>query len=116
MNRHNKTCYELFSYRKHGLLKLHLLRCPCTALSKERVPKMEPKVVKCFFLGFYANSLDKRVSIVLLELLAYHVDFNVHGVLPTGKGPNWVFDYKRQFESFDVYPDVSTCALEKVIS
>lgn len=43
------------------------------------------------------------------------MDFNVHATPPTGKGPDWDFDYKHLFEYFNVFPYVSTGDLVRTI-
>ncbi|KAK1415093.1 hypothetical protein QVD17_30864 [Tagetes erecta] len=78
---------------------------------------MELKAAECFFFGYSANSPDKRVfnrAAGIIEL-ACHVDINVFTTPPIEKGPDWVFDYKHLFESFNVFSDVSMGELETII-
>ncbi|KAD6796258.1 hypothetical protein E3N88_07154 [Mikania micrantha] len=105
VKRHNKTCYELLQNRKPNLEHLEPFGAPCTMLKKDA--KFNSKVEEGFFLGYSLPNkrvFNKRTGVVELW---YNVDVQRHTPIPEGKGPNWLFDYDKPFESFNLSPNVT---------
>ncbi|KAD5318063.1 hypothetical protein E3N88_18009 [Mikania micrantha] len=105
VKRHNKTCYELLQNRKPNLEHLEPFGAPCTMLKKDA--KFNSKVEEGFFLGYNLPNkrvFNKRTGVVELW---YNVDVQRHTPIPKGKGPNWLFDYDKLFESFNLSPNVT---------
>ena len=104
VKRHNKTCYELLQNRKPNMEHLEPFGAPCTMLKKDA--KFNSKV-KGFFLGYSLPNkrvFNKRTGVVELW---YNVDVQRHTPIPEGKGPNWLFNYDKLFESFNLSPNVT---------
>ncbi|KAD6454380.1 hypothetical protein E3N88_09086 [Mikania micrantha] len=105
VKRHKKTCYELLQNRKPNLKHLEPFGAPCTMLKKDA--KFNSKVEEGFFLGYSLPNkrvFNKRTGVVELW---YNVDVQRHTPIPEGKGPNWLFDYDKLFESFNLSPTVT---------
>ncbi|KAD4180452.1 hypothetical protein E3N88_29043 [Mikania micrantha] len=105
VKRHNKTCYELLQNRKPNLEHLEPFGASCTMLKKDA--KFNSKVEEGFFLGYSLPNkcvFNKRTGVVELW---YNVDVQRHTPIPEGKGPNWLFDYDKLFESFNLSPTVT---------
>ncbi|KAD4585787.1 hypothetical protein E3N88_23388 [Mikania micrantha] len=105
VKRHKKTCYELLQNRKPNLEHLEPFGAPCTMLKKDA--KFNSKVEEGFFLGYSLPNkrvFNKRTGVVELW---YNVDVQRHTPIPEGKGPNWLFDYDKLFESFNLSPTVT---------
>ncbi|KAD3067039.1 hypothetical protein E3N88_34919 [Mikania micrantha] len=99
------TCYELLQNRKPNLEHLEPFGAPCTMLKKDA--KFNSKVEKGFFLGYSLPNkrvFNKRTGVVELW---YNVDVQRHTPIPEGKGTNWLFDYDKLFESFNLSPNVT---------
>ncbi|KAI3819674.1 hypothetical protein L1987_13521 [Smallanthus sonchifolius] len=110
VKRHNKTCYELLNNRKPNLDYLLPFGNSCTLLKTRNVStKFSEKAIEGVFLGYVANSLNKRVynkETRQVEEL-FHIDCSNRSVTQKEVGPEWAFDYDSLFKSFNFAPDLS---------
>ncbi|KAI3733240.1 hypothetical protein L1987_64460 [Smallanthus sonchifolius] len=115
VKKHNKTCYELLNNRKPYLAYLLPFGNPCTLLKTRDVPtKFSSKAIEGIFLGYVANSHNKRVFNKESRQIEewFHIDCDNRSVPQDAKGPSWAFDYGALFRSFNVTPAISPVEAE----
>ena len=105
VKRYGKTCYELLNNRKPNLEYLEPFGAPCTMLKVDG--KFDAKAEEGFFLGY--KTPVKRVYNKRTGVVEEWSNVDVQRFTPTleGKGPDWLFDYKGLFDSFNLPPEFS---------
>src|ERR1043165_4254105 len=95
-----KTSYELLHRRKLNLEYLEPFGAPCTMLNPSE--KFSPKAEEGYFVG-YATPLKRVFNKRTRQVEDWaNVEVQRYTQNLQGTGPDWMFDYKDFFESFNL--------------
>jgi hypothetical protein len=111
VKKQNKTSYHLINKRKPNLQFLEPFGCPCTIMiTRERISKFGEKTHDGYFLGYSANSPNKRVFDKATRTVeeCFEVECFRHTASTPGTGPASIFDYDSLFKSFNISPSIPT--------